>query len=354
MRRTLILFLSAVGLLVLGGSAISRSEAGSDLITGERVSLTRPPSWTFSGAWASDDTLLLVDVLRSQIKSYSSSGTFEGPITKEYKGQRFTKPLSIQYAPGGRFWVEDEDGRFVLLDSGYRILKVIDLKALAKGSFGELRAVYQWVALDKEFFIFGDLLKGADATSAFMRIPLDHPEQSQVIARIGLDDPARRFYFLGSPYLAAAKGNLYYVVLDQMPYVAGLPNEKKVYFTAGTAKRVTERPSLPKELGPKSTSDIYKTLEESTMPAGLYGWHDSLYSLVRTPATLGRTNWLLLKVDPKTGGTVWSRPIDSIANHLVVVPGDGYWAFVEKGPVESAGLQQVTSFLRVPSQQFER
>jgi len=345
--------LLAAGLIVLGGSAIFRSEAGSDLITGERISFTRPPSWTLSGVWAPDDKLLLVDVLRSQIKSYSPSGAFEGTISKEFKGQKFTKPLTMQYASGGRFWVEDEDGRFVLLDRGYRILKVVDLKALAKGPFGELRAVYQWVPLDNEFFIFGDLVKGEEATSAFMRIPLDHPEQSQVVAQIGINDPARRFYFLGSPYLAAARGNPYYVAMDQTPHVAS-PSPQKIYFTLGTDKQVVKRPRLPEEHGRAASHDIYQALEESTLPSGLYGWHENLYVLARIPGTLGRTHWLLLKVDPKTGGTIWSRPIDSMANHLVVVPGEKYWAFVEKGPVEDAGLQQVASFLRVPSHQFER
>jgi len=351
MRNTLT-FLAA-GFIVLGSSAIFNSEAGPDRLTGERIALTRPPSWTHSGAWTPDDKLLLVDVLRSQIKSYSPSGAFERTLPKEFKNQSFTQPLTIQYTLRGQFWVEDEDGRFVLLDRGYRILKVIDIKALAKGPLGELRAVYQWVALDNEFFIFGDLLKGEDATSAFIRVPLGRPEQFQIMARIGIDDPARRFYLLGSPYLAAANAIPYYLVMDQKPYVES-PAGHRIYFTYGADKKVVERPRLPEQHGRLATHDIYQTLEESTLPAGLYGWHENLYILIRTPGILGRTNWSLLKVDPKTGKTLWSRPIDTMANHLVVVPGEKYWAFVEKGPVEEAGVQQVTAYLRVPSQQLER
>jgi hypothetical protein len=339
-------------ILILLSLGLIRAEAQSgDVLTGERIWFSKRPTWAFSGVWGPDNTLLLVDVLRNDVKVYSVDGAFQGTVAKQFRDEKFSKPMIIQAAPGlpGQFWLEDEDGRFVLLDGRYRIRKVVDLGELAKGPQGELRAVYQWVPTDSEFFIFGDISKGDAGTSAFLRVPIDRPQQFQIIDQVGLEDPGRRFYLLGMPFLAAAQGSPYYLFMGRQPYLTS-PGWKRMSFTLGKGRPIIERPQLPEERGRLAARAIFGALEESTgLPSGLFGWKGSLYVLMRTQAA-----WYLLKVDPKSGRSLWHWRIDSTAKHLTVIPGEEYWAFVEKGRVEEAGLQEIPSFLRVPAKSLDR
>jgi hypothetical protein len=344
-------------LLLLASLWVIPSEAGpAGVIAGERFFFSKSPSWTHSGVWGPENnSLLLVDVLRDHIKVYTPSGSYRGILPKESNGQKFSNPTIIQKAAGRRFWLEDEDGRLLSLDSRFRILKAIELREHARGREGNLRAVYQWVPLEKDFLVFGDVRKGDHATSAFLRIPIDRPQDFAVLAKVGFDNPARRLYLLGMPDVAAVKGAPYYLVMDETPFVT-TPNGNKLSLTItrDSKREPLQRPPLSEDWNRIPSREVFEKIEESTVPAGIYGWHDRLYILVRTPTTHGRTSWSLLKLDPRTGKTLWHRDIDSTANHMTVVPGDKYWAFIEKGKVIDSGQQEINSFLRVPAAELDR
>jgi hypothetical protein len=267
--------------------------------------------------------------------------------------------MVVQTVPGrpDQVWVEDDNARFVLLGSRGQILRGVDLEDRAEGGpQGDLVAIYQWVPLGgSEFFVFGDVLQGDYGTSVFFRVPHDQPAQFQVIEQVALTDPGRRFYLLGMPFIAAVDGVPYYLVMGEVPYLTSpgrKGDEKLAIITLDQGKRAINRPQLPEEIGRRASRDIFRALAQSTFPAGLFGWHGSLYVLVHS--SQGRNIWTLLKLDPRTGKTLWQRRIESTANHLTVVPGEQYWAFIERGRLEEAGVQEFPSFLRVPASQLDR
>jgi hypothetical protein len=352
MKKTALRTVSAIGLTLVALWSLRAHAGPADLITGERVALSEPPAWTYSGAWR-DDTLLLVDVLRESVRIYSADGRYMGDVPRTSSDERFSfsRPTIIQETGGGRYWLEDDDGRFLLLNDRLKVIAPgVSLKPAGPDG---LRAVYQWAPAGKDLFVFGDIRKGEVASSAFLRVPVANPGQFKVLDTLDLD--LRAYYSVGLPFVASVNQKPWYLVADEFPYVKG-PDSFKFYFTfPGKAGReVVNRPELTKERGPKSFRTIFRQLEKARLPSGLYGRDGALFILVRTPVDRGRSNWSMMKFDPRARKTLWHYSIDSTANHLLVVPGEKYWAFVEKGPVESVGVQAVDSFLRVPAAVFTR
>jgi hypothetical protein len=61
----------------------------------------------------------------------------------------------------------------------------------------------------------------------------------------------------------------------------------------------------------------------------------------------------LSTIDPASWVELTRFKLPSRASHLVVVPGAAEWAFIEKGPVRSLGVQDISSVYLVPATRFE-
>lgn len=329
----------------------SRGEAASTVISGERIPLSQPPRWTTSGIWdSSGEQLLLVDVLEGKVLQYN----LQGKRTEAVSNPAFRNPILIHRAGPDEVWVEDEDGRLVELNGKLeQPRELIQLTEKVKSSKGSLRSVLGWVPLSlSEVMVFGDIQRTKGATGAVLRVPLKEPASFQILREIGLETPEHRFFMVGQPYLAAVQSKPYFLISADTPQVVGPKGAGFRIVRRNAESGATEpfgRPDLPKRVTMSTTALLFEGLERSSTSAGLYGWNGSLFVLMRTPAGKGATSWSLMKIDPSTGKRLWNRAIDTRANHLIVVPGDKYWAFVEKGPVKGPGNQEVRSYLRVPA-----
>jgi hypothetical protein len=332
------------------------ADPGFSILTGQRVSLSRPPLWVYSGSWEpSGRALLLVDVLSSKIRRYDLQGRYLGDLSEQSQAAVLSDPTILQKEAHDTYWVEDEDGIFVQLDARFRQIGQRDLLKSVRGPAGELRAVYQWVPLgNSAVLVFGDVVQGSRGFSAFLQVSLDDPEHFQILQEIGLQDPARRYYLLGYPYVAAVDGKPYFLMMKETPYLVR-PEASPLRFVRVTEEgRVPLRsPDLPERHGMETTRISFQTLEKAEIPAALYGWKQALYLLMRTPED-GKTLWSLLKIDPASGQVLWDRRIDSPAHHLTVIPGKQFWAFLEKGSVLGPGQQKIDSLLLVPTSEIER
>jgi hypothetical protein len=91
-------------------------------------------------------------------------------------------------------------------------------------------------------------------------------------------------------------------------------------------------PKLPARLaGPPQASALLREVERLALPVGLYGQGTRLYLLVRKPGTTGSTIWSIFQID------------------LTVAPTPRAWYLFEKGTVEKAGAQVISSLLSIPS-----
>lgn len=340
--------------LVLSALTALAQAASSGPIRGERVRLAEPPLWSSSGAWVGEgQSLLLVDVLRDQVRRYDKNGRFDGALDDHFAKSRGQKlPVLVQGAADGSVWIEYEDGNLFKLNSQLQPESVVKLTG-AEGPQGSVIALFWWVPLgSSELLAFGQIDVGGEVWGAVLQIPVEVPGNFKVLERVAIDSPAHRFFLTGQSFLASVEGKPYYMIMDEIPYLAKPDGGRLIPVRlTKSGSQPLKRPELPQRVTMETTKVLFDRLEQASAPAGIYGWKDSLYVLMRRPGNRG-TVWSLLKINPSNNQVIWNRTIDTSASHLVVIPGEKSWAFVEKGPVEGPGRQKVLSFLRVPAQAF--
>ena len=94
---------------------------------------------------------------------------------------------------------------------------------------------------------------------------------------------------------------------------------------------------------------VMQVMEESLMPAGLYGWNGSLFILYRVPEPKA-TRWMIAKF----AGGRFTEPVrlPTRANHVTLIPGPEYWALLEKGPIQELGTQKLEQAVLISSKKF--
>ena len=285
------------------------TEASSaNRITGERIPFEDPPRWTNSGAWDEDGNLLLVDVLRSQVRRYDRTGHPIGLVDDSFARSKGREdPTLIQNDQTGAVWVEYEDGYLLKLNSQLKVERELDLVE-AKGPQGALIALFWWTTLgDSELLAFGDIQRGKSITGAVLRIPIAAPSKFTILQEVPAESPAHRFFLIGQSFLANISGRPYYLVMGKSPYVVKPDGGRFTFVQVGKAGRIPfERPELPLRVTIETTSLLFRQLERTAAPAGLYGWNGFLYVLMRTPLQ-GMTTWNLMKIDPATSKIIWNR-----------------------------------------------
>jgi len=121
-------------------------------------------------------------------------------------------------------------------------------------------------------------------------------------------------------------------------------------------------PVLPDYTTPDEYVQLMDIVEKSEMPVGFYGWHGALYVLWKENILTSDHPWHLTKISvnlDEDSGKVMSTDrvgdvtLPSEASHLLLVPGDKYWAVLEKGPIEGFGIQDEHAVRFIPSQMLE-
>jgi hypothetical protein len=318
------------------------------VLANEEVHPSVVPAWVVSGTWTESPLeLLLVDAVGNSVLRYSSTGSFLGAVPN-LEG---IDPSLISSSPGGAL-LEGNDGQFVWLNRKLEVARKLSALNLDyKSKAATLASVFAWApASDGHIYAFGDIRREEEDgsenwSSAFVRFPVAAPQKIQIIKEFSLSDPVRNFNLLGMPFIATVGKTGYFLVMDSQPYILGWsPGRPKPIRMALPADFGTA-PKLPEKKGVSSAGDLFKTLETASMPSGLYGWKGSLFVLIRRSDETQKTQWLIGKVDPTGNAHPEEFIINSSANHLVVIPGPGRWAVLEKGPVISLGQQQVKSLL---------
>lgn len=350
---TLLLVVLVIFVVRIGEQPVLRvcanKEKMPELIRGRRVELSEPPFWTQSGAWAlNGESLLLVDALRGQIRGYDLSGQFTGT----FFGHGKRDPIMVHNGPSGSLWIEYEDGLILRMATQVRHNQLTKITGLS-GKPGKLLALFGWVPLtEREVLGFCEIQRGANVFGAIVRVDLD--VAGYEVIREVQPSSVQQYFRVGQQYIAQVNGQPYFVLMERNPVISR-HERADLRLLRGTAHGVRPftRPELPLRVTMEKTRLLFSRLQASDSPAGLYGWNGFLYLLAREPAEGGGTIWSLVKIDPESGRATWNRRIDSRAAHMFVIPGDRYWAFVEKGPVLDAGQQEVKAFMIVPSKVIE-
>jgi hypothetical protein len=330
---TFILFLSALSLYL----ATSTSKST------RFIRLTPPPLWTFSGTWTQDRTLLLVDIVSESLLEYDAR---TGVLLRKFSFRE--RPTRI-HAVGRNYMLEHVDGSFSLLDPQLKLISTIH-PAPQKKLF-----IFDWAMPNTHtIFAFGDLMvEKRRWESAFLRMPLRYPNDLDVLKTVSIENQTRKFYRLGSQYIAASHDRAFFVLMTDAPKIFVVDSGQRTPHELLAGPILGNPPLLPEIMSPDSVKQVYTALEQSNnFLAGIFAWDDYLYLLKRVRVA-DKPPWWLLKVDPSSGKVVSSLHLRLSDPHLTVIPGEKDWAFIEKGPVTGQGQQPVYGVTLIPTQRIE-
>lgn len=335
---------------VSNGNAVSHGPSGwlSEI---RRVFLTRRPRWSTSAAWSRDNELLIVDQVYNKVLRYSRSGQALGtlPDSVETSLEDFF-PAGVR-ARGTGLLFQLTTHHLVSVDQNYLPLARQDFRAEATNRLSA-KSLWQWEPIGNDIISFSDINTGdpnkiEDTREvAYLRFPFDAPSSATVLEKFPLDHPLRLYNRLGFPYIAVLGDRAYILRVDELRiYVEDHGSLRATPIVLPDAKVA---PHLPLFYYPADIKPVMAAVESSTMPTGLYAWHDALYVVMRV-ANGNMSQWKVVKIDPLSSEVVGEAVVSTSASHLLVVPGEKDWAFVEKGPVRGWGDQSIDSILFVPA-----
>jgi hypothetical protein len=318
----------------------------------KRLTLDRRPAWAVSAAWESGERhLLIVDVKNGSILRFDLNGHLDETI--EFKAGN--GPAFIYRQKDGGYLIKDARTRVSWLGEDLASNREADLRDSSNKQI-LLDSVFGLSPIDDNMLIFGDIKTSSQGDSekkdwmwksALVRTRPGRASCVETIHSMETNDPARNFYLLGYPLLATASNKGYALIMSDKPYIleAGFGVRRLVAFPP-----MHGRPVLPEHITKDNVVDAYNSIAKSKTAVGLIGWKDSLFVLARQPGRAQATQWQLWKVDPARDVIV-NRPIvlPTNAQHIILVPGNRYWAIVEKGRVLAPQVQEVSSVVLVPS-----
>jgi hypothetical protein len=321
-----------------------------------RSNLDRPVQWTTSGIWNGSD-LILADTVWRGLRRYSIDGKLKpemlGPLSRNWAD---LYPVKVENGENGFVVVQLEGNRFIELDRNYRFLRSVDALSLVGPNGATLEKIYDWSLAGRDIVAFADVKTpnklGDRWSCGIVRFHLEQSSRFKFLKSLSTDDVSRKFHRMGYAYLAAIGGTAYVILME--PSVHLLKNEeaqgnlKELVSLSADSNWLRKVSVLPNFIQPGDYAPLMRAVEDSTLPAGIYSWEGDLYLLSRSPLGVG-TKWLLSKIDPVKEQILGTVEIPSHANHLFVVPGPQYWAFVEKGPALGLKDQAVQGVLTIKS-----
>jgi hypothetical protein len=332
------------------------------------VRLKNAPSWVVSGAWRGPRNLTLIDAFKSRIVDYLIDPRSGTATPQELAADlRDQKPLRIQAGgpEGPKLFIEFQGNRFHAVDDKMNLdpreEKISGASVQGRGV--EVGSLLDWQIAAGDVVAYASFVraktpeewKDLDNWSVgFLRYPYGQQWNLEIYRHMKFPDPGEVFYRLGYPMLGAVGRDVYALgVEDSFPVLYRFRKDQKpVRMVNALPKEIADRrlPALPNLMVSSDYPQVMKTVEESLMPAGLYGWQGSLFLLYRVPEPQG-TRWMIAKIS----GNQADEPVQlpTRANHVTLIPGPENWAVLEKGPIHALGTQELKGVRLIPSKRFE-
>ncbi len=309
------------------------------------VSLSQPqPRWISSASFVKAlESIAIIDPVQNQIFLTTARGR-SGAAKLGIQG----KPATISRTSTG-FVLSTVDQRLYLLDKLLRPIGSNDLVKASIGSRGTLVSTYQSVVSGSEFFSFGAVKTAANKFRfGFFRVPAETPSNFEFL----LDFDDVEYYLLGHQYLASLNGHEYAVLMSgKASIIEFLPDgsQRNLEVIPDSYRQVNKLETDTSR--PHAEEDLFREIEKMSIPVGLYGQDGFLYLLTRerNPKPRSGTLWQLFPIDPEHLEVSRPLQIPTTANHLTVVNSEDNWYFIEKGPVQEDGSQDIGKMLIIPN-----
>jgi hypothetical protein len=316
-----------------------------------RVSLTsqpQRPQWISSAVWVEDKReIAAVDTLKNRINLLSPEGEIRVAEVFPKASPNFL-PAELVKGPNGYLLkMVGLPPQVLQLDQN---LEPRQLNDLAKKSIPDgVRSVYQWISANGDLVGYGTVSRSGQGKSyraGFFRTPLELNTAADLLFPYDDGD----YYVLGHQYLASLGSTAYFVLMDQTPLIFEAPHGKKARALKAFPSDYRRAPKFKTSMaGPSDAEPLFREVEELTIPVGLYGQDKMLYLLTRRPGEKGTTVWSLFQIDVQNDRISGELRLPTSVHHLTVVPSHGSWFFLEKGPVQGMGTQELYSILSIPT-----
>lgn len=344
------------------------------------IPLDQALQWPHSAIWGSSgEYLLVVEALEQQVYKISPCGemvTYLSERTHQQISPPSTRPIHLRRDGETHYLLEDKTNlgngsdRLIRFDYDGNVSSLITLKdsSMKNQSLG---AIYDWVPIGKGVLAFGDIYHETSKTwmSAFVYFEPNNKGYSF----LGMGTQSRDRYFERNFYVL----NLYYIAaLGDTGYILNMHEKPDIIVvTLETDKpniKHEQLKDLPEELGiipnyeysdeygGTKATNFYRLIEASALPIGLYSWGDSLYLLTKSEMDANwETEWTLHELDPTNGEIRGSNILHTRSPNLLIVPGERYWAFIQKSQVQGIGALRIpymetSSMILVPSEWIEK
>jgi hypothetical protein len=324
--------------------------------------LPHPMGWVTTGAWdGSGIQLFVVDSLQRKIFGLSPSGRpLYGFLNGLEKDLPAFLPSRLMFREG-RFTLELLGDRFITLDKNFVPLSRRALNKDAIRGPLSVEKIYIWdLAKNGDIIAYADVKevtkRGEQWTSGFLRIAASNPKDFKFLSHpTSYLVPERTFYKLGMPFITSIGETIYVLRMENnVTLYRGRKGDTELQPLSVAIPDAGLSPMLPSFSRTDQMPAVMHAVEQSTMPVGIYGWNDHLYVVSRRFSQDRSTTWSVSKIDPNSERVVASTTLPVQAQHLTVIPGDRYWAILEKGSVTAFGEQEIKQITFIDSSRMKR
>lgn len=357
--------IARIGILLALSCTLFAATASAADDACRRIPGPKEKVWSVSATQVGNE-LVLADIRNEKLLRFHLDrgmyGRLDGPFEKSVAG---LWPAAIRSA-GDELLLELGGTRqeLVKIDRNLALRRTSARKIIGEAREGDATVsstlIWEPLAGGAEIVSCADVYRGSGDTTdlanyytGFVTFDYDVPSAFSTLLERPATSPLRTACRLALPLIAT---------LDEDTAYFAVPGPEPGLYRYGredtTAKRLDQ---YPKQLegwlsseAPEFTRTLFPRLmgeiERTAMPVGLFGWESNLYLLSRRQPAPGEVTWSLTRIDPGSGEAQGTMTIDSDANHLMLVPGDEYWAVVEKGPALTLGTQELRSILTIPAE----
>jgi hypothetical protein len=175
-------------------------------------------------------------------------------------------------------------------------------------------------------------------------------KQVEVLEEFPLTYRFHDLYLLGYPFFAALDNKAYVLTVAEMSYIQeiGLGRRRLRSFPSGVNR-------MPTVMDTGRIVETFRSMEAAIIPSGLYAWRGTIFVLSRKPRLQEEgTLWQLTAIDPCLDAVLSTFTLPTSSPHIAIVPGDKFWAVLEKGSVSGAGTQEFLGIKFLPAPWFRR
>lgn len=306
--------------------------------------------------------VLVLDPLQSQIFSISPTGV----VTSDTRGPAFASQSPDAFLPArlekleNGYLLTTTDSRVAVIDPAYRArISSGNIQVNYDGTKTKIGSLTDLSVSGGNLVAYGSLRNESSTEAAspfsigFIHARVQVKPWLIKDAKLLPVQADQKYYLMGHRYIATIESGMYFVAMREgaAKLFAYFPKRDLLKPLEALPTLYAKVPAIRTTInGPADAISLYREVEGSRMPVGLYGQGRFLYLLTREPSPrTGETEWRLHQIDPSLDRLVGTVKLPTSASHLTIVPAGDRWYVLEKSKAQHLGRQDLESMIMIPT-----